>query len=76
MLVRFSFTFKGFIQENESHLVSLAWKLCGSKHNTNVMERSPTRADNSASFSHTILSFYETSMFIALLTTARYQAVT
>lgn len=69
MLVRFSFTFKGFIQESESHMVSLAWKLCGSIHNTNIMERSP------ASFSHTISSFYESRIFSALLTTARYQAV-
>ena len=48
MLVRLSFTFKGFIQENESHILSLAWKLCGSIHNTNVKERSPAQEDNSA----------------------------
>ena len=29
MLVRFSFMFKGFIQENENHMVSLAWKFVG-----------------------------------------------
>jgi hypothetical protein len=43
--------------------------------NTKVTERSPAGADNSASFSHTIPSFCETCKFIALLTTARYQAV-
>lgn len=75
MLVHFSFTFKGFIQENESHMVSLTWKIFESIHNTNVMERSPVRADNISSFSHTIPSFYETRMFIALLTAASYQAV-
>ena len=49
-----------YIQENEGQILFLARKLGGSIHNTNAMEKSPSREANSVSFSDTIPSFCAT----------------